>query len=355
MNALEPLRDRMLQLDAQLVELMAERTEVARRIGAIKRERNIPLRDFEVERRVLDHAARLAERRGLSPELARNVLGQLISESRSQQERSSFREYRGSLETVAVIGGAGRMGRWLCDFLSDQGHRVRSVDPADPQALPMEAALDGAGLAVIATPLDRVPAAIETLADLCYDGVVFDIASLKGHLKPAIAAAREAGMRVTSLHPMFGPRTQTLAEQVVCVCDCGDREATDRAAGFFRETAATLIELSLDEHDRIASFVLGLSHLANIVFTQVLRNGGYSFGRLNQIGSTTFHSQMKTTATVIQEDPELYYLIQRLNGFTPAMCELFERELKRIGDWIREDNRTAFVQAMTAGKDWLRA
>lgn len=361
MNELEELRERIRKLDEDILRLVAARMDAAKAIGQQKRLEGIPLRDWNVERLVLDRAARQADAFGLAPQLARSIMQTLIAASRAEQERTSFSTYRGTAESILIIGGHGKMGRWFADFFGNQGHEVSVYGPRSasngagngvhPESL--AAALEGTTCVLISTPLDVVPSVIEQLTEARYGGTIFDIASLKNHLKPAIARARDAGLTLTSVHPMFGPGARTLSDQVICICDCGDAQATRKVETFFTDTAATLVKLSLDEHDRIVSYVLGLSHLTNLLFTKVLMGSGKRFEELNQVGSTTFHSQMVTTSTVIQENPALYYEIQRLNPFSEELCESFQRELASIAAWIRDDNRQAFVQMMQDGKRWM--
>ena len=271
----------------------------------------------------------------------------------AEQERTSFSTYRGSAERILIIGGAGKMGRWFADFFGNQGHDVRIFDPARPGDGTLADALRDTSFALNAAPLDTVPRVLEEIAALGYPGVVFDIASLKGHLKAALAKACQAGLSVTSIHPMFGAGARTLADQVVCICDCGDPQATRRVEAFFTDTAATLVKLSLDEHDQIISYVLGLSHLTNLLFTKTLMQSGKSLSELNSVGSTTFHSQMLTTATVVQDNPDLYYTIQKLNPRSPELWDQLQRELTTVCDWIRNGDRDAFVNMMKAGQAWV--
>lgn len=358
MKRLEILRASIRDLDRAILQLIAARMETAKVIGELKKSEGIPLRDWNVERAVLDGAAETAGELGLSKHMARAVMQVLVAESRAEQERASFSTYRGTAESILIIGGRGKMGRWFADFFGNQGHRVDVYD-ARPNgangtgAATFEAALEGTSCVLIATPLDVVPSIIEQLTEVGYGGVVFDIASLKGHLKPAISGAREAGLALTSIHPMFGPSARTLSDQVICICDCGNAEATRKVEAFFTGTAATLVKLSLDEHDRIVSYVLGLSHLTNLVFTKVLMESGTPFEQLNRVGSTTFHSQMTTTSTVIQENPDLYYAIQRFNPFSAELCESFRRGFETIAGWVRDEDREAFVEMMQAGKQWM--
>lgn len=352
MNSLETLRSKIREIDDQIVRLIGARIETGKRIGAVKKQAGIPLRDYDVERSVLERTARDAESVGLAQPFVRSLMRLIISESRNEQERRHYATYNGAAETIAVIGGAGKMGRWFVEFLENQGHLVHAYDARDGAGA-LADALEDTTFALIATPLEIVPEVIEQLTEQRYGGVVFDIASLKGHLAPAIDAARDAGVSITSVHPMFGPAARTLSDCVICICDCGDAAATERVAGFFKETAATLINLSLTEHDQIVAYVLGLAHLTSLVFTSVLRASGYSFAALDRIGSTTFHAQMETTGTVIQDNPELYFAIQQLNRNTPGLYDSFRRELERITAAVLRDDRDAFVELMSAGNRWL--
>jgi len=344
--------------------------DCAAQVGRAKKDQGIPLRDFQVEHAVLEHAESLSRDLRLALPLVRSIMQLLVAESRAEQERQAYSTYTGEAESILVIGGRGKMGRWCADFFEDQGHRVAVYDIAsrvqndrgaivtsEPEVAlatgDLAVELKRAALAVIATPLEVVPKTIDEVVEIGFRGTLVDIASLKGHLKPSIARALHAGIAVTSIHPMFGPSTKALSGQVICICDCGNPEAANQVRSFFAETAASLVDLSLEEHDRIMSLVLGLSHLTNILFTRVLMQEASSFETLHRVGSTTFHSQMSTTATVMRDNPELYYAIQKLNPFTPRVYRSLSRELDRLTDAVTRGDRHAFVKLMVQGREWL--
>lgn len=360
MEKLEALRRRIRNLDSALLGLIAERMELAREIGREKLRAGIPLRDFEVEKRVLDRAAVVAHEAGLAPELASAVMGSLIDEACRVQEVERHAAYSGAAETVLVVGGRGRMGRWFGRFFGSQGHAVRVLDrnPDDGEladAGTLAAGLEGATLALIAVPMEQVAESLDEIAAAGFGGTVCEIASLKGHLAPALARARAAGLAVTSIHPMFGPGVRTLAGRVICLCDCGVPRATEHVAGLFRDTAATLVPLSIERHDEIAAYVLGLSHLSNLVFARALAQSGLALGELSAVGSSTFQAQLATTAAVAGESPELYFAIQKLNAATPRVHAGLARAVEEITRWIAEGRLDAFAEAMAEARRWLEA
>ncbi len=358
MTELEELRQRMRDLDGEILRLVAARMEAARQVGELKKAAGVPLRDYDVERQVLALAAAQAGALGLAPHLARSLMQLLIAESREEQERQTYSSYSGEAERILIVGGRGKMGRWLGAFFRNQGHEVLVYDLSDPhsggESVPtLEAGLARASCTAVSTSLEAVPAVIDEIAWRHYGGVVFDIASLKGHLKPALDRARAAGVRVTSIHPMFGPSARTLSDKVICVCDCGDPHATSVVEGFFRETAASLVRLSLEEHDRLVAYVLGLSHLINLLFVRVLNGSGDGPEVLRRVGSTTFLAQLATSATVIRENPELYFAIQRLNPFTPGLYRALTEALQELTGLVRENDRAGFAAVMEAGRSWM--
>jgi len=351
-------RERIAELDREILRLVGVRMEVARQIGEIKRGQGKPLRDWETEKRVLDRAERAAGEVGLDPELARSLLGTIIGGSRVEQERLSYSEYRGQVEDVLIVGGLGRRGQWFGRFLQDQGHGVSVYDPGRgetrfPRAGSLEEGLARSGVTLLASPLDTIADLLRRIAETGYEGVVFDIASLKSHLAAAIVDARSRGLSVTSLHPMFGPATRSLSDKVICVCDCGDAVATQRVLGFVRETAATIVSLSLEEHDRVISSVLGLSHLINVLFASVLSESGMDHKFLRRVGSTTFHSQMATTETVVRENPELYYAIQRFNPNRDELYRCLQRTAEEITRSVQVGDFAAFARVMARAASWV--
>jgi chorismate mutase / prephenate dehydrogenase len=355
---LESLRQRIRRLDAAVLALVAERMSLARDIGEAKQQAGIPLRDFAVEKQVLSRAEAHAAELGLAPEIARGVMQQLIDEACRVQEQDHFSGSRGEAERVLIVGGLGQMGRWFARFLANQGHVVQVFDRREgtsefPVAASLADGLADASLVLVAVSLERVGEVVREITRLGYRGTVFDIASLKSHLAADFADARSRGVAVTSIHPMFGPGARVLSDKVVCLCDCGDQAANARVKALFDETAATIVHLSLEEHDRLAAYLLGLSHLVNLLFARALSESGRTAGELSAIGSTTFRAQMTTTESVLLEDPDLYFGIQALNPFSPEVVAGLRRALDDWSRWISDRDGASFGGAMRRARAWL--
>ncbi len=383
---IEELRGQLSEVDRTIVDAIAERQALVAEIGARKLETGRPLRDFRREKEVLEGVRDHAAARGLDPELADEILRLLIRASLEQQEHARVSAAAGgSGRRALVIGGAGKMGRWFADFLHAQGYDVEVSDPAGPVAgygFVAPATWDGSGGASAtevpehgpalapgqapAHPLDHdvivVSASLAAsgiiltrLAHLRPPGLVFDVGSLKSPLRPGLAALADAGCRVTSIHPMFGPDTRLLSGRHVLFCDAGHPEATAEARALFDSTMVDQIEMPLEQHDRLVAYVLGLSHALNIAFFTALAGSGEAAPVLRGLSSTTFDAQLEVATRVASENPHLYYEIQALNDHGDEALRALEAAVADVARSVRDADEPAFTRLMTTGRRYLEA
>ena len=78
----------------------------------------------------------------------------------------------------------------------------------------------------------------------------------------------------------------------VIFVDLGHAEALASARELFSPTMAEQVVMSLDDHDRLIAYVLGLSHALNIAFFTALAESGEAAPKLARMSSTTFDSQL---------------------------------------------------------------
>lgn len=84
--ALDRLRERISQVDEELMDLVRERRDLAVEIGRLKAELGLPVMDPAREAAVVRRVAGLARERGLDEELARDVIWRIMASARATQE-----------------------------------------------------------------------------------------------------------------------------------------------------------------------------------------------------------------------------------------------------------------------------
>ncbi|MEM7430972.1 MAG: bifunctional chorismate mutase/prephenate dehydrogenase [Pseudomonadota bacterium] len=356
--SLDKLRNELTAVDRQLVELIAERQRLIGEIGRNKQDSGTATRDFAREKDVLDMGRAHADELGIDPDLAEGILRRLIRSSLASQERDRVAsEGKGDGRSVLVIGGAGQMGGWFVDFFASQGFATvvadKSVDDGPGRFSNWTDAGVDYDVIVVAAPLAVSGRILAQLAVLKPRGLVFDIGSLKSPLIDGLTELHEAGVQVTSLHPMYGPDTQLLSGRHLIFMDVGDQAATEAARELFAATMVEQIDMSLEDHDRLIAYVLGLSHALNIAFFTALAESGEAAPKLAQLSSTTFDAQLLVSEAVARDNPHLYFEIQNLNKFGLGPLDALCEAAGRIRDVVAKGDEDSFVDLMLKGRDYI--
>jgi len=345
-------RQRLDEIDDGIIDLIAERQAIVTTIGEHKLKSGVPLRHYAREREVIDRGVERAESLGVSGRVAREILETLIHHSLGKQEVNQLvQSEHGHGKQALVIGGLGRMGEWMARYLDMVGYHVDVADPVQKETPfdrvdDWESAIDDYDLVVVAVPLRPSNAILHRLAELNPRGLVFDIGSLKSPMRGGLEALVAAGCRVCSVHPMFGPNEIGLSGRHILFVDVGDTEALAEARALFAHTAAECVDLSLEEHDEVMAWVLGLSHLVNIAFASALAESGEAVPLLRQISSSTFNAQLKVAAQVVSENPHLYYEIQQGNRMTGTVVEHFRKVFDDLARAVRVGDEITWTRAM---------
>ena len=356
--SLEELRKNLSAVDRRLVEMIAERQRIVGEIGKSKQTTGTGTRDYAREKNVLDMGRAQAVELGVDPDLVEQLLEMLIHTSLESQERDRVvAEGKGDGRRVLVIGGAGKMGRWFVDFFVSQGFATTVADPSLEDAPGIFSTWTDAGVdfdvIVVAAPLAVSGRILAQLAVLKPKGLIFDIGSLKSPLIDGLKELLDAGCRVTSLHPMYGPDTRLLSGRHLIFCDVGDASATAAAKELFAATMVEQIDMGLEDHDRLIAYVLGLSHALNIAFFTALAESGEAAPKLAQMSSTTFDSQLLVSAAVAKDNPHLYFEIQNLNKFGLGPLDALCEAVARIRETVAGGDENAFVELMQKGREYL--
>ncbi len=357
-DPLERHREEIRALDAEILRLVARRAGVAREIGQRKRDARIPLRDFDVESRVIDRLRRRAEELGLPGDVGCDLALFLIDKAVELQGPIVDSVYDGDRRRVLVIGGLGGMGRWISRFLNVQGHTVRVLDPRDgeslfPRAASLDEGLAWAELTVLAVPIGACGDVLRRIGALRPTGVVAEMCSVKSHLLDVLAELRAQGVRVVSFHPMFGPAVRLLSGKQIVLCRGGAREDERVVEELFAATSARLVEVPLADHDRAMAAVLGLAHLVNLGFARSLERFGIPWADLEDVAGVTFRQQTATTREVASENPRLYYEIQERNPHTDEALRTLIAALEELRSSVEASDEAAFSAIMEAGRRYF--
>jgi chorismate mutase/prephenate dehydrogenase len=352
------LRDDIARVDRALSELLRRRFELAEEVGRFKAEADAPIVVKEVEDRVLARARGEAESCGVSPSVMEAIFGAIVHGSVERQHRVGIARREKAGWNVLLIGGAGGMGSWFRHFFGLGGHAVDVIDaafaglPSSPGSFGSLAEVgdvDGYDAILVSVPLAATPEVLEELVARRPRGVVVEITSIKDHCAPAMARLEEAGVRLLAVHPMFGPSKSPY--QPLTFVHAVRRDLAEERQVLERLLAhpyTELVSVDFHEHDRLMAWLLGLSHLTNLVFGDAMLKAEVDADLLHRAASTTFLRQARTALSVLGDNPDLYLDIQRLNPHRGRVFAALRDATDHLERCVAQQDREGF-RATLAG------
>ncbi|UCE44853.1 MAG: prephenate dehydrogenase/arogenate dehydrogenase family protein [Methanobacteriota archaeon] len=353
---LDSLREQISAIDNDILTLVAKRLETAREIGRTKRKDELGIRDHSREEFVVKSAAAKAARSGIDHKTASTITEVLIDAAVRAQDDDLVRPLEGK---KALVVGAGRMGAWTARFLSNRGASMSVFDPrAELKGYPNvespgEAAKE-ADMVIIASPLGTAVSDTQQIIDSSPKGVIFDLCSVKAHMRELLLDSVKRGLKATSVHPMFGANVATPAGLNVLVCSCGCSEADETARNLFGGAGARIINVPLDEHDNLIAYALGAPHLCALLFGQITSKSSHPVDVLSAIQGPSFSRLADLASGITNESRRVYHDIQRLNPLSIAVLESMATELEALKEASLSVDAGAFAKIMDEQKSYFR-
>ena len=352
---LEALREQISSVDEEMLALIGRRMEIAREIGRTKRKDNVGIRDSSREELVVRSAAERAADVGIDQTTAAAITEVLIDAAVKVQNEDPEQPLSGM---KALVVGAGRMGAWTARFLSNRGAAVSVYDPrAELKGYANLSSSDetarDADFVIIASPLGTAVADTQMIMSSEPTGVVFDLCSVKTHMKDVLRDGAQRGVKVTSVHPMFGAGVPTPAGRNVLVCSCGCDEADMAARSLFESAGANVRAVSIEGHDDLIALVLGAPHLCALLFGEVISNSSQHLETLAEVGGPSFSRMAALASGISNESRRVYHDIQRLNPQSSSILDSMAVALESLRGASLEVDPAAFAKIMDDQKEYF--
>ncbi|HVH15014.1 MAG TPA: prephenate dehydrogenase/arogenate dehydrogenase family protein [Candidatus Angelobacter sp.] len=354
------IRDRIDEIDQQLVLLLKDRYENARLLGRIKQARGIASRDPERERIILRKVQDTASTLGLEPRLALPIFKAIFNFS-VQAQQYPVHDIANGLEgkNVLVVGGTGGMGRFIANFACAHAARVkifgRTVQRTRKIARELEVEagsvsdVASSDIVIVAVPMESViKTSIETAQFMRKGALLADLSSVKTGIADRIFAKIPARPEYVSMHPLFGPTVDHVGGQNLIVIPFRTGPQWRNFSRAWKEAGATVHLMSSAYHDRVMAYVQVLHHFALLSLGVALRKWDGRLktnsiaGTLQRIGGLL--TNWDTTVGIQQLNPysrnarhEFIETCKQLVGMEPVEVSNIERILQTsVQKWSRK-------------------
>lgn len=346
---LNSLRDKIDEVDRELVALLARRLALVGEVGEVKSRHGLPIYAPDREAAMLARRREEAEASGVPGDLIEDVLRRIMRESYASEKDTGFKCIKPDLRHVVMVGGNGALGRLFGHMLRLSGYRVEVLDRDDWGRA--DALLQGAGMVVVAVPIDVTEAVIGQLRQLPDDCLLVDLTSTKQGPLAAMLAVHQGP--VLGLHPMFGPDVASLAKQVIVCCEGRDPAASDWLRQQMQIWGARLVQVNAAEHDRAMTFIQALRHFATFAYGRHLAEEQADLEQLLRLSSPIYRLELAMVGRLFAQDPALYADIILSSPDNLAMIRRYYEGFGRSLALLEQGQRDAFVAAFNEVADYF--
>ena len=256
------------------------------------------------------------------------------------------------MKKATIIGAGGQMGQWFAKYFKTQGYEVTGYDSeikvTTKDVIVSESLVGGilnADYVVLCTPTRRTPEIIRLIAKEMKRGTyLIEISSEKSKVASSLSKM-PAKINPICIHPMFGPGTKTIKGQNIISVPIKDaKKELTVAKELFQ--GANFVTIDAVEHDKKIAVILGLTHLMNLVFANIISKDE-KMNLTEKMSGTTFRVQKTLAENIMTESPELIETIIA----NPEIRRVAEELWKDIGKLLTAVQESKTEEVITYIKE----
>jgi len=211
---------------------------------------------------------------------------------------------------IAIVGVNGKMGQWFANYFHKIGFEVVGFDINNDikekfiiKANSLVGAILKTDYVLLCTPTKRTPEIVRLIAKEMQRGsYLIEISSQKYKTAQTLLKT-PSRVNPVCIHPMFGPGTKSIDGKNIIIIPIKDaKKELDITKLLFPK--ANFVTIDSAEHDKKIAVILGLTHLINIAFANILAKDD-KISLTEKMSGTTFKAQKIIAESILTESPEL--------------------------------------------------
>ena len=257
---------------------------------------------------------------------------------------------------VGIIGGSDGLGKTLIYYFRDEftvyiSGRDHKKGRSVADELGVNYIESNAGLAnisdilIISVPIQHTSDVIREVAPFMKDGsVMIDVTSIKEEPSLTMREVLPETIEYIPTHPVFGPRTTELDNQVIVLTADKKGKWYDRVYKYLASKNMRIIETTPEKHDFMMSIVQVLTHFSFISTAYAFEKLKVDISETEDYESPIYNLMIDVIARIVAQNPYLTYNIQSMNSNGPNIRNTFADAVLELRDVINNANEDEFVK-----------
>jgi len=211
---------------------------------------------------------------------------------------------------IAIVGVNGKMGKWFANYFHKMGFKVKGFDTNNEikekfieKANSLVSAILQIDYVLLCTPTKNTPEIIRLISkEMKRGSYLIEISSQKSKTAQTLLKT-PSKINPICIHPMFGPGIKNIAGRNVIIVPIKDAQK-ELTATKLLFPGANFVTIDAVEHDKKIAVILGLTHLINIAFANILAKDE-KISLTEKMAGTTFKAQRIIAESILTESAEL--------------------------------------------------
>ena len=256
---------------------------------------------------------------------------------------------------IAIIGVNGKMGKWFANYFYKMGFEVKGFDTENEikekfiiKANSLVGAILQIDYVLLCTPTKNTPEIIRLIAkEMKRESYLIEISSHKSKTSQTLLKIPNK-VQPICIHPMFGPGIKKLDGKNIIIIPIRDaKKELDITKSLFPK--ANFVTIDAIEHDKKIAVILGLTHLINIVFANILAKDE-TISLTEKMSGATFKAQKIVTESILTESAELIETIVS-NPEVRRYGEEFWKDIGKLLTDSQEGKRDEIINYIESSKE----
>jgi|TARA_Y100000994_G_scaffold49016_1_gene38592 prephenate dehydrogenase len=239
------------------------------------------------------------------------------------------------MNSVGIIG-FGRFGKVLANILQ-RGFAIKAYDPKPAGPFPGVQFLDldtvlNEKVVFIAVPIRHFESVIADISKkLKKETTLIDVCSVKSYPVNIMLKILPDHIGVIATHPMFGPDSYMSNSNLKMMIN-NTRDLYNQYSfwkRFFSDQSIQIIEMTPDQHDRLAAKTQGVTHFLG----RMLKEFGI---KKTNIDTQGFRDLLDLVGQTCNDTWELYADLQLYNPYTEDMVEKLKASTNKLDNQLNE-------------------
>lgn len=233
---------------------------------------------------------------------------------------------------VHIIGGSGKMGSWLKNYLEKNGFVVSVSGSTDTEK---NRSLTTADIVFFSVPISVAPDIIQrTARHVKKNSLLVDLSSITYGTSKIFHKLNLASL---SIHFLFGPTVTNIANQKIIFIYTKKHPLIQKLKQLLTKDGAGVFEMDYSMHDLNMSYIQALTHFVNLILAETVLNNVSP-----NITTPNFLNQyVITLRTLTNNSPKLLTEIQMLNPeFKKILKNFIERQNEILLYLEIDDNKS---------------